>query len=313
MKKIFLLSSPLGIVHSNFDYKQQSQICCTFGKFRLKKYGVLAYYHTPRIHNSSIPFTQLFYFCCILFLAVVNYIKEKLLKGGAFMADKSLNNEELQELRRRLRARRLFLDLTYQQLADKTGMSKSTLQRYETGGIKNLPYDKILVLSKALEVPTSYFTDLDQDYTSTDTQKLQPGSPEGRREFMQQAKEFEEMGIEHITPKLIQQGYTVEKQDRGSLGDIIATRGKEVWHIDFKFISDASSYPVGLGMQRHDFMLRVGRLATYQGPVTKYSLFINLRAIGEQLIDRYKNIKVNIDMSILFLTDDGYEEIFFQK
>ena len=179
------------------------------------------------------------------------------------MADKSLNNEELQELRRRLRARRLFLDLTYQQLADKTGMSKSTLQRYETGGIKNLPYDKILVLSKALEVPTSYFTDLDQDYTSTDTQKLQPGSPEGRREFMQQAKEFEEMGIEHITPKLIQQGYTVEKQDRGSLGDIIATRGKEVWHIDFKFISDASSYPVGLGMQRHDFMLRVGRLATY--------------------------------------------------
>ena len=76
------------------------------------------------------------------------------------MADKTLNNEELQELRRRLRARRLFLDFTYQQLADKTGMSKSTLQRYETGGIKNLPYDKILILSEALGVPTSYFTDL---------------------------------------------------------------------------------------------------------------------------------------------------------
>lgn len=229
------------------------------------------------------------------------------------MADKSLNNEELQELRRRLRARRLFLDLTYQQLADKTGMSKSTLQRYETGGIKNLPYDKISTLSSALEVPTSYFTDLTQDYTSTDTQKFDPGSPEGRREYIKQAREFEEMGIEHITPRLIQQGYTVEKQHHGSLGDIVATKGKEVWHIDFKFISDTSRYPVGLGMQTHDFMLRVGRLATYQGPVTKYSLFINFRTIGEQLVERFKNIRLNVDMSVLFLTDDGYEELYFQK
>ncbi len=229
------------------------------------------------------------------------------------MTDKTLNNEEIQELRRRLRAKRLFLDLTYQQLADKTGMSKSTLQRYETGGIKNLSYDKISILSNALDVPTSYFTDLTQDYTSTNTQKIQPDSLEDRREFMKQAREFEEMGIEHITPKLIQQGYAVEKQHHGSLGDIVATKGKEVWHIDFKFIGDTSRYPTGPGVQTHDFMLRVGRLATYQGPVTKYSLFINIRDIGDQLIQRYKNIRLNIEMSIISLSDEGYDEISFEK
>ena len=228
------------------------------------------------------------------------------------MSDKNLNNEELQELRRRLRARRLFLDLTYQQLADKTGMSKSTLQRYETGGIKNLPYDKILILSEALEVPTDYFTDLTQDYTST-RQDYSYNSPEGRRELMMQAREFEEMGIEHISPKLIQQGYIVEKQQRGSLGDLVAKKGKEVWHIDFKYISDIHSYPAGLGMQSHNFLLRLGRLATYQGPVTKYSILINVRTIGEQLIQKYKNIRLNVEMSIIFLTDNGYEEIFFEK
>lgn len=235
------------------------------------------------------------------------------LKGCTFMVDKTLNNEELQELRRRLRARRLFLDFTYQQLAEKTGMSKSTLQRYETGGIKNLPYDKIVVLSEALEVPTNYFTDLNQDYTTSSDRVNLLGSSEARKASIEKAREFEEMGIERITPKLIQEGYTVEKQPHGSLGDIVATKGKEVWHIDFRFVSDTKRYPIGLGMQTQDFYMRVGRLATYQGPVTKYSLLINYRVIGEQLVQRFKNIKLNIDMSVLFLTDNDYEELFFEK
>ena len=63
-------------------------------------------------------------------------------------------------LRRRLKERRLFLNMTYQDLADKTGISKSSLQRYETGSIKNIPYDKMFTLSEALEVSPEYFTNL---------------------------------------------------------------------------------------------------------------------------------------------------------
>ena len=57
-----------------------------------------------------------------------------------------MNNQDKKILQSRLKERRLFLNMTYQDLADKTGISKSTLQRYETGGIQNLPYDKIFAL-----------------------------------------------------------------------------------------------------------------------------------------------------------------------
>ena len=40
---------------------------------------------------------------------------------------------DFKEIIERVRSRRLELGLSYQDLADKTGMSKSTLQRYETG------------------------------------------------------------------------------------------------------------------------------------------------------------------------------------
>ena len=42
--------------------------------------------------------------------------------------------------------RREELDMSYQTLSDKVGISKSTLQRYETGYIKNMPVDKLKIL-----------------------------------------------------------------------------------------------------------------------------------------------------------------------
>ena len=60
------------------------------------------------------------------------------------------------EIIERIRDRRLELGLSYQDLADKTGMSKSTLQRYETGFIKNIPLSKVEALAKALRVTPEY-------------------------------------------------------------------------------------------------------------------------------------------------------------
>ena len=56
----------------------------------------------------------------------------------------------------RIRNRRLELGMSYQDLADKTGMSKSTLQRYETGFIKNLPLARVEALAAALLVSPEY-------------------------------------------------------------------------------------------------------------------------------------------------------------
>ena len=67
-----------------------------------------------------------------------------------------MKSDEMQQIRLRMKERRLTLGLTFQALADKTGMSKSTLQRYETGYIKNLSVDKLEDLAKALETTPDY-------------------------------------------------------------------------------------------------------------------------------------------------------------
>lgn len=56
------------------------------------------------------------------------------------------------ELANRLKTRRMQLNYSYQELADRVGMSKSTLQRYETGAIKNIPIARLNALSAALNM-----------------------------------------------------------------------------------------------------------------------------------------------------------------
>lgn len=229
-----------------------------------------------------------------------------------------MNNKEMSEqdkkiLQNRLKERRLFLNMTYQDLANKTGISKSTLQRYETGGIQNLPYDKIFALSEALEVRPEYFTDLTKDYTAQSVFQNTISAQNNRAEYLEHIKEFERKALEKITPSLIINGYKVKQEDRGSVGDLVATKGAEIWHLDFLFIRDVNNYPTGIGMQRHQLLMRLGRLAVYDKPITKYSIVINHRAIAEQLVDRFKPVHLDIEISIVLLTSDGFEELYFSK
>ncbi|WP_291244798.1 helix-turn-helix transcriptional regulator [Fournierella sp.] len=67
-----------------------------------------------------------------------------------------MSDDKMDAIRDRIRSRRLELGLSLQDLAERTGMSKSTLQRYETGSIKNLPLDKLEILAKALETTPKF-------------------------------------------------------------------------------------------------------------------------------------------------------------
>lgn len=66
--------------------------------------------------------------------------------------DELPTSQNMKNIMNRIQARRLELKLSYQDLAAKTNMSKSTLQRYETGSIKNMPVDKLGIIANALEV-----------------------------------------------------------------------------------------------------------------------------------------------------------------
>lgn len=67
-----------------------------------------------------------------------------------------MSNDEMRLIMQRISDRRKELDMSYQTLSDKTGISKSSLQRYETGYIKNMPLDKLKIMASALNCSPSY-------------------------------------------------------------------------------------------------------------------------------------------------------------
>ena len=227
------------------------------------------------------------------------------------MSNKEMSDQDKRILQSRLKERRLFLNMTYQDLADKTGINKSTLQRYETGGIQNLPYDRIFTLSEALEVRPEYFTDLNQDYTAQPVSQDSLFPQSNRTEYLKHLEDFERKALEKITPSLISKGYKVEQKDRGSIGDIVAIKGSEIWHLDFLFIKDVNNYPTGMGMQRQQLLMRFGRLAIYDKPITKYSIVIDRSVLAEQVIERFKPVHLDIEIIIIVLTDSGFNEFNF--
>ncbi len=73
------------------------------------------------------------------------------------------DSKSVETIRKKLAIRRKELGLSYQTLAEKTGISRSTLQRYETGSIKSLPFDKLEVLASGLSLDPAYLMDLKPD------------------------------------------------------------------------------------------------------------------------------------------------------
>lgn len=83
------------------------------------------------------------------------------------MSEKEIS-EKMQEVMSRMKNRREELNMSYQTLSDKVGISKSTLQRYETGHIKNMPVDKLEDIAKALGVSPSYLMGWDYKNNSSE-------------------------------------------------------------------------------------------------------------------------------------------------
>ena len=55
-----------------------------------------------------------------------------------------------------IRSRRLELNMTMEEVATKIGVSTPTIQRYESGNIKNVRRDKIALLANALNCSPEY-------------------------------------------------------------------------------------------------------------------------------------------------------------
>lgn len=67
------------------------------------------------------------------------------------------------DIANRMKRRRIDLEYSYKDLEKITGITASTLQRYETGSINKLPIDKLEVIAKALKVNPSYLMGWEDD------------------------------------------------------------------------------------------------------------------------------------------------------
>lgn len=76
-------------------------------------------------------------------------------------------SEKMQDIMKRMKSRREELNMSYQTLSEKVGISKSTLQRYETGYIKNMPVDKLEEIADALNVSPAYLMGWEDHTPST--------------------------------------------------------------------------------------------------------------------------------------------------
>ena len=76
---------------------------------------------------------------------VLNYVRS----GNVFIKEgtgaKMRINEKIKSLRKQK-------DMTLEDVAKKVGVSRQTIQRYESGVISNIPYDSIMGLAKAFNV-----------------------------------------------------------------------------------------------------------------------------------------------------------------
>lgn len=61
----------------------------------------------------------------------------------------------------RIRQRRIQLGISLQELSSRTGLNKSTLQRYETGQTDKLPLERAQLIAKGLETSVEYILGLD--------------------------------------------------------------------------------------------------------------------------------------------------------
>ena len=66
--------------------------------------------------------------------------------------------------------------LTYMELEKKTGIAKSSIQRYANGSTKKIPIDAIQAIAKAVDVPATYIMGWEQNVTplSSDNVFMRP-------------------------------------------------------------------------------------------------------------------------------------------
>lgn len=80
-------------------------------------------------------------------------------------------SEKMWNIMQRVKKRRKELNLSYKDLSERTGISRGTLEKYESGLIKNVPIGKFQLLADGLEIKPYELMGWDGEYLLSQKQK----------------------------------------------------------------------------------------------------------------------------------------------
>lgn len=102
----------------------------------------------------------------------------------------------------RIKIAREQKDMTLEDVAKRCGTTKQTIFKYENEIVTNIPYDKILLLSKALDVSPSYLFGWDENNNSPTEPKLSEGEAKLIELFRKVTEDKQQMVLQMIEAAL---------------------------------------------------------------------------------------------------------------
>lgn len=92
-------------------------------------------------------------------------------------------------LHQRLRDRRVYLSKTLDEVAKELGVAEATVQRYESGAIKNIPHETIEQLAIIYDCNPAYLMGWVNDPTPTEEPKQKVSEPDPDIRMIARARE----------------------------------------------------------------------------------------------------------------------------
>ncbi|MDR7238770.1 helix-turn-helix domain-containing protein [Neobacillus drentensis] len=191
-----------------------------------------------------------------------------------------------------LKQLRKNMSISQRELAEKSGVSNAEISRIETGGRQKISPDVLRAIAPILEIPYEELMD-------------KAGYINSRSSIMTEHREAEELFIATVTPKLIMDGWSVERTKRASFaGDIVAKKGKEEWHIDYRFFRtrEDNDKHFRYDMRTRELLWRTyGRLAIYdKDDITKYTIAVSNDKIYE-IVLKYPPRLLRLKVTAMFI------------
>lgn len=229
-------------------------------------------------------------------------------------------DSEMEKIRQRIKSRREELSITYQELADKTGMSKSTLQRYETSSIKNIGLDKLEILANALDITPAFLLGWEEPKAKEEKPKPKPKSSLTRQEkiLVIRYRALDEYGAKAVNDLLETEYKRV--QDSKLLYDDNGNRITNFSdYINYKYKKDTSLYidkvSAGLGYypyeQDHQPIGSPVSGADYAFQVDGDSMFPSYHN-GDMVYIRRQSTLENGEIGIVSYNNKGYLKQFYK-